>query len=162
MAAGGDRDAARLGDRSRRSSATRRASSTWRSRSTTARAGARSATRRSPARALSGDRVLLNTTAVDLSLGTGGLHFVVARAGTGQGVALDEPSGGHVMKLRYTPLQRDVLVGRVAGEPAPRRRWPPPTTSAGMPVVCCGLHSQVPLVAAAVKQADPRSASRTA
>jgi hypothetical protein len=30
------------------------------------------------------DRVLLNTTAVDLSLGTGGHHFVGARAGGGE------------------------------------------------------------------------------
>ena len=28
-----------------------------------------------------GDRVLLNTTAVELALGTGGKHFVVARLG---------------------------------------------------------------------------------
>ena len=51
----------------------------------------------------------LNTTAVGLGLGTGGRHFVVARADGIEGVAFDEPSGGHIMKLRYTPMQRDVL-----------------------------------------------------
>lgn len=95
-----------------------------------------------------GDRVLLNTTAVDLELGTGGAHFVVAKAG--EGVALDQPSGGHVMKLRYTPLQCDVLS---AEEPASPDHivMKEATSLLGMPVVCCGLHSQVPLVAAAIK-----------
>ncbi|AHM56514.1 hypothetical protein EAL2_c12190 [Peptoclostridium acidaminophilum DSM 3953] len=53
-------------------------------------------------RAKPGQSVLLNTTAVELSLGTGGFHFVIAN--------LDEPEssmspGGHIMKLRYTPYQ---------------------------------------------------------
>ena len=100
------------------------------------------------------DRVLLNTTAVDLDLGTGGLHFVVARQGLGEGVMLDDPSGGHIMKMRYTPLQRDVLA--VESPESPHHAVMAAAEDlAGMPVVCCGLHSQVPLVAAAVKQADP-------
>ena len=51
-----------------------------------------------------GDRVVLNTTAVDLGLGTGGWHFVhwnLARE------TLHEPGPGHIMKLRYTSLQVD-------------------------------------------------------
>jgi hypothetical protein len=104
-----------------------------------------------------GDRVLLNTTAVDLGLGTGGAHLVVARLGAtdvAAGVSMDDPSGGHVMKLRYTPLQRDV----VAAE-APESRYHALLVDAddvdGMPIVCCGLHSQIPLVAAAVKAVRP-------
>ena len=101
-----------------------------------------------------GDRVLLNTTAVDLDLGTGGTHFVVARAGHGEGVQLDDSSGGHIMKLRYTPLQRDVLAVE-----SPESPFHDVMKAAddldGLPVVCCGLHSQVPLVAAAIKHADP-------
>lgn len=104
-----------------------------------------------------GDRVLCNTTAVDLSLGTGGEHFVVARAG--EGVALDDPVAGHIMKLRYTPLQRDVTV---VEEPASgyHEVMAAARSLEGMPVVCCGLHSQVPLVAAAIKEsgADVRVA----
>lgn len=98
-----------------------------------------------------GDRVLLNTTAVDLALGTGGAHFVVARAG--EGVALDDQSGGHIMKLRYTPLQRDVMA---VEEPASPHHdvMREAALLQRMPVVCCGLHSQVPLVAAAAKAAD--------
>jgi hypothetical protein len=101
-----------------------------------------------------GDRVLVNTTAVDLELGTGGLHFVVARAGDCTGVALDEPSGGHIMKLRYTPLQIDVC--SVEEQASPHHETMRTAQDlGGMPVACCGLHSQVPLVAAAAKHADP-------
>src|SRR5215213_11168341 len=54
-----------------------------------------------------GDRVVVNTTAVDLGLGTGGwdvVHWNLSR---------DEwsaPGAGHVMKLRYTSLQVDTGV----------------------------------------------------
>lgn len=97
-----------------------------------------------------GDRVLVNTTAVDLDLGTGGLHFVVARATEPAGVAVDAPSGGHIMKLRYTPLQIDV---RTVEEQTSEFHDMMQVAEelGGMPVACCGLHSQVPLVAAAVK-----------
>src|SRR5437899_4218252 len=54
-----------------------------------------------------GDRVLLNTTAVELGLGTGGLHFVVAVEGSA-GPAF--APAGRVMKLRYTPHQVNVAV----------------------------------------------------
>jgi hypothetical protein len=99
-----------------------------------------------------GDRVLLNTTAVELALGTGGWHFVVCRAGDGE--ALADPSGGHIMKLRYTPLQRDVL--SVEEEAASSHEVMAAAEDLqGMPVVCCGLHSQLAPAAAAVKAARP-------
>lgn len=104
---------------------------------------------------VAGDRVLVNTTAVDLGLGTGGLHFVVVRADKAEGVAFDAPSGGHIMKLRYTPLQIDVR--SVEEQSSPHHEVMRGAEDlGGMPVACCGLHSQVPLVAAAVKQAAPR------
>lgn len=99
-----------------------------------------------------GDRVLLNTTAVDLGLGTGGKFFVVARAG--HGVAVDAPSGGHVMKARYTPMQLDVVSVEAPESPA-HEIMRSAVSLHGMPVVCCGLHSQVPLVAAAIKRDAP-------
>jgi hypothetical protein len=101
-----------------------------------------------------GDRVLVNTTAVDLRLGTGGDHYVVANGRDPRGIALDAPSGGHVMKLRYSPLQFDVLA--VEAQESPHHAQMREAESLlGMPVVCCGLHSQAPLVAAAVKAHDP-------
>jgi hypothetical protein len=108
-----------------------------------------------------GDEVLLNTTAVDLGLGTGGAHFVVAvrtasRGADGSAVEVDAPSGGHIMKLRYTPLQLDV--DAVEEPHGPHYAVMSAAQSlASMPVVCCGLHSQMPLVAAAVKHARPEA-----
>ena len=102
---------------------------------------------------MAGERVLLNTTAVDLALGTGGSHFVVARAPGADAVAVASPSGGHIMKLRYTPLQVDVA--SVEEQESPHHDTMVHATDLrGMPVACCGLHSHVPLVAAAVKSID--------
>lgn len=100
------------------------------------------------------DRILVNTTAMDLGLGTGGMHFVVARAGDVTGVAYDAPSGGHIMKMRYTPVQFDVLAVEEQESPnhAVMRQA---EYLSDMPVACCGLHSQVPLVAAAIKAISP-------
>jgi len=100
------------------------------------------------------DRVLLNTTAVDLALGTGGLHFVVANARKLDGVVLDDPAGGHIIKMRYSPLQVDVCAVEEQGSPH-HTSMQEAHTLAGMPVACCGLHSQVALVAAAIKHRAP-------
>jgi hypothetical protein len=93
-----------------------------------------------------GDRVVVNTTAVDLSLGTGGWHVVhwnLSRDGwTG-------PGGGHVMKLRYTSLQADTGVAEEDDA------YEPPANLDGLPVVACALHSQVACVAATFKAARP-------
>lgn len=48
------------------------------------------------------DEVLLNTSAVELNLGTGGFHFVIANLNN---LESKMSEGGHIMKLRYTPLQ---------------------------------------------------------
>ena len=87
-----------------------------------------------------GDRVVLNTTAVDLGLGTGGWHVVhwnLARDGW------SHAGPGHVMKLRYTSLQADTGAAEEAHPDLPARLD-------GMPVVACSVHSQVPCVAAAL------------
>ncbi len=99
-----------------------------------------------------GDRVLCNTTAVDLGLGTGGEHFIVARD-TG-GVAFDDRAQGHIIKLRYTPLQCEVTA--IEEPVSPHHATMAAADSlAGMPVVCCGLHSQVAHAAAAIKERAP-------
>lgn len=105
----------------------------------------------------SGDRVVLNTTAVDLRLGTGGSHFVMAVEHVGRprtGDVLDDASGGHVMKMRYTPVQRDVLTVEEPASPY-HELMTEAVSIGGMPVICCGLHSQMPLAAAAAKSARP-------
>jgi hypothetical protein len=55
-----------------------------------------------------GDDVLLNTTAVDLSLGSGGYHFVLS-INNGISSLTNVSDTGHIMKMRYTPLQFSVL-----------------------------------------------------
>ncbi len=55
---------------------------------------------------LPGDEVLVNTTAVELQLGSGGYHYVIASL---QGRNRELTPGGHIMKLRYTPMQLKVL-----------------------------------------------------
>lgn len=49
-----------------------------------------------------GNMVLINTTAVELSLGTGGYHFVISNL---DNKLKEQSKDGHIMKLRYTPMQ---------------------------------------------------------
>ncbi|MDY0340718.1 MAG: DUF3866 family protein, partial [Coriobacteriia bacterium] len=67
---------------------------------------------------------------------------------------LDDPVPGHIMKLRYTPLQRDVTTVEEPVSPY-HDVMVEARSLEGLPVVCCGLHSQVPLVAAAAKERAP-------
>ncbi|QIA27088.1 DUF3866 family protein [Thermaerobacter sp. PB12/4term] len=91
-----------------------------------------------------GDRVWLNTTAVDLGLGTGGYDLVIAIPGR-----RPPPGTGEAMKLRYTPLQ-------VRVEAAEERLGPLPNSLAGLPVVAVELHSQLPAVLAGWRWAGGR------
>lgn len=92
-----------------------------------------------------GDRVILNTTAVDLGLGTGGWHVVHWNL---ERDAWAERGPGHIMKLRYTSLQADT--GAAEEDHADLD-----PDLGGMPVVACSLHSQVPCVAAAIAATAP-------
>lgn len=94
-----------------------------------------------------GDRVLLNTTAVKLGLGTGGYHFVQANLSRPQ-VALEGP--GHIMKLRYTPQQVKVL--SVEEEAAGFQEIFNSFESLdGLPVVIFSLHSVLAPIAVSFK-----------
>ncbi|MEM9711637.1 MAG: DUF3866 family protein [Actinomycetota bacterium] len=92
-----------------------------------------------------GDHVVVNTTAVDLGLGTGGWHVVHWNLTRER---RDEPGPGHIMKLRYTSLQVDT---------GSYEEHEPTDAQAedgldGLPVVVAGLHSLVAPIAAAVRQ----------
>lgn len=99
-----------------------------------------------------GDRVLLNTMAVELGLGTGGAHFVVA--------VLDEREmdisapAGRIVKLRYTPHQ--VAVGAAEEASADREAMAGPGELEGAPVVWLPLHSMLGPVAAGAVAAGAR------
>ncbi len=96
-----------------------------------------------------GDSVLLNTTAGALGLGTGGWHFVVAVEGQGD---VDPPPEGHVMKLRYTPLQAKVeAVEEQDG--LHRRAFEAADGLAGMPVAWVPLHSMLGAACAGARAA---------
>ena len=98
-----------------------------------------------------GDEVLLNTTAVDMGLGTGGYHLVVADLDR---LAPDRSGPGHLVKARYTPLQAVVL--GVDEEDSPHRRALTDAVSLdGQPVVVADLHSALPAIVVGLLAARP-------
>ena len=86
------------------------------------------------------DEVLVNVQARALELGSGG--FDVLYANLTRGLDLAPAEGAHVMVLPYTPLQHARVHVGESREPA--------AELAGLPVVCCSLHSQVAPVCAAL------------
>ncbi len=90
-----------------------------------------------------GDEVLLNTTAVDKKLGSGGCHFVMANLTRPESGPTDEP--GHIVKNRYTPLQHTVLS-------AEEQYVDESKGLDGTPVVIGQLHSQLAPAVAAIKR----------
>jgi Protein of unknown function (DUF3866) len=86
------------------------------------------------------DEMLVNVQARELGLGSGG--FDVLYANLTRGLELVPEEGAHVMALPYTPLQHARVHVEEAGEPT--------AELAGMPVVCCSLHSQVAPACAAL------------
>lgn len=87
-----------------------------------------------------GDDVLVNVQAQELGLGSGG--FDVLHANLTRGLDLPPQEGAHVMKLPYTSLQHAALHAEEASSAEE------PAGLAGLPVVCCSLHSQVAPVCA--------------
>jgi hypothetical protein len=85
-----------------------------------------------------GDMVLVNTQGRDLQLGSGGFDIVYANLTRGLG--LNPEASAHVMGLPYTTGQAATRCVEEDNRLAEELK--------GMPVVCCGLHSQLaPLVA---------------
>lgn len=95
-----------------------------------------------------GDRVVINTTAVDLDLGTGGGHVVHWNLSRQE---WRSPGAGHVMKLRYTSVQTDTGVAEEHHAAA----LDAAASLGGRPVVVCSLHSQIAAVAAAIRFGRP-------
>ena len=94
-----------------------------------------------------GDRVVVNTTAVELGLGTGGWHVVHWNL---ERDAWSERGSGHIIKARYTSLQADIgsteeHLAELADVDSIDR----------MPVVAAALHSQVAAIAVAFKERAP-------
>lgn len=87
-----------------------------------------------------GDTVLVNTQAQDLELGSGG--FDVLYANMTRGLGLLPPAAAHVMTLPYA-------VGQSAAACVEEHDALDEELD-GMPVVCCGLHSQLAPVVAGI------------
>ena len=94
-----------------------------------------------------GDRVVVNTTAVELGLGTGGWHVVHWNLARDE---WHERGPGHIIKGRYTSIQADVGSAEEHLESLAEVE-----SIDGMPVVAAALHSQVPAVAVAFRERAP-------
>jgi Protein of unknown function (DUF3866) len=94
-----------------------------------------------------GDSVVVNTTAVERGLGTGGWHVVHWNLSNS---TLRTRTGGHIMKMRYTSLQTD---SGSFEEQAPQ----PGVSLEGTPVIICSLHSQMAAAAVVFHQRRPAS-----
>ena len=99
-----------------------------------------------------GDRVLLNATAAELGLGTGGYALVIA---VPDRLPEDSPGPGHLVKARYTPLQACVQGADEQGSPH-HEVLRDADDLGGMPVVVADLHSALPAILAGLREAGPR------
>src|SRR4051812_1825455 len=99
-----------------------------------------------------GELVLLNTTALEAGLGTGGHAFVVAIPAR---IPVDPPLGpGHLVKARYTP-QQVVVLGVDEPDSPHHELLRDADDLLGLPVVVADLHSSVPAVIAGVRSVRP-------
>lgn len=88
-----------------------------------------------------GDIVLVNSQARELDLGSGGFDIVAVNLT--RGLRLPPRDGAHVMAFPYAPGQVAIRLAEEDAASVPER-------IDGIPVVCCGLHSQVAPVCAAL------------
>jgi hypothetical protein len=103
-----------------------------------------------------GDRVLLNVTALEAGLGTGGYALVVAIPDR----LPDDPDiTGHIVKARYTPLQVMTATADEQGSQYHELLESADSVTA-MPVVVADLHSALPAILAGLYSAggSPRVA----
>jgi hypothetical protein len=99
-----------------------------------------------------GELVLLNTTALERGLGTGGYAMIVALPNR---IPVDVPLGpGHLVKARYTALQAMVL-GVDEQESEHHAVLADADDLLGMPVIVADLHSSLPAIIAGLRHPNP-------
>ncbi len=102
-----------------------------------------------------GDRVLLNVTALEAGLGTGGYALVVAIPDR---LPADPDITGHIVKSRYTPLQ--AMTGSADEQGSAYHELLESADSlGGMPVVVADLHSALPAILAGLYSSVATSAA---
>jgi hypothetical protein len=89
-----------------------------------------------------GDVILVNTTATELQLGTGGWDIVCSVLKKGDWISVD--SKGHIIKARYTPIQHSVMAVE-AQESTYHEHFMKSFSLSGKPIWLAELHSMVPL-----------------
>ncbi len=102
-----------------------------------------------------GDLVVVNTLGVELGLGTGGYGFVLINLSKRLPDLSQDVHSGHIVKLRYTPLQTCVLSVEEELSPYHSKLRDERLSLEGKPVVCAELHSALPAIVAGVKAYDP-------
>jgi Protein of unknown function (DUF3866) len=103
-----------------------------------------------------GDRALLNTSALEKGLGTGGYALVVALPDR---LPPDPEGPGHLVKARYTPLQACVLGAEEQDSPH-HELLRDADDLGGVPVVVADLHSALPAVLAGLYAERPAADTR--
>jgi len=98
-----------------------------------------------------GDIVIVNTTAVELSLGTGGYHYVIYNYCNESKKAEGK---GHIMKLRYTPLQIKCLTSEEEDSPY-HEEFLNFKNLEGSIFIVGTLHSMLAPIACMIKWLDP-------
>ncbi|EOD01631.1 DUF3866 family protein [Caldisalinibacter kiritimatiensis] len=99
-----------------------------------------------------GDLIVVNTTAIDLGLGTGGSHFVIYNYNNKTQTLNGE---GHIMKLRYTPFQVKCLAVEEQNSPYHKKIKQFKNLN-GAVIVVGSLHSMLSPVAAMIKWLNPK------
>lgn len=99
------------------------------------------------------DFVLLNTTAVELGLGSGGCHFVIANLSR---VGFSNMKEGHIMKLRYTPMQINCMAAEAPESPY-HKVFNSFESLKGMPVIAGTLHSMVAPIALTLRSLSEKA-----
>lgn len=92
---------------------------------------------------------MVNTTAVELGLGTGGWHVVHWNLARDE---YREQGPGHIIKARYTSLQADV-----GSAEEHNQELLDVDSIDGLPVVAAALHSQLPAIVVALRAAAPEA-----
>lgn len=105
-----------------------------------------------------GDTVLVNTTAVELGLGTGGYHFIISNLdNTAKNKKKKDTKSfksGHIMKMRYTPYQVKTLSVEEKDSPY-HEQIKQFSNLKGQPVVLIPLHSLLAPLAIVFKHYFP-------
>ncbi|WDV97593.1 DUF3866 family protein [Brevibacillus parabrevis] len=103
-----------------------------------------------------GDNLLLNTTALQLQLGTGGFHLVVGKSAGEVDSDVAPSEWGHIMKMRYSPWQLAVDAVEEQASPFHELFLQADLTLEGTPVLIGELHSLLPPAVLALKEKHPQ------